>query len=389
MGSVAIAFMSASYSADKVYSFVRKGAKPGWRTDAPMRTIDRYIASNIIASILTVLLALLAIFIFFAVIDELEEVGRGSYGIAQVFLYVIMSAPSLAYELFPMAALIGSLLGLGSMMRNGEITVVRCAGVSKFRIIVSVMKAGALFIVIAVMIGELIAPPAEAYARQYRSLAINDRIALKTRNGFWARDAHSYINIREILPGDQLRNIFIHEFDDNSELRTSTHAKRARYVRDQWILEEISQTIFSETGIEKRTVDHAAWDSLLQPDLIAMVAIQPDNLSVWTLVKYIRFLHNNGQSAQRYEHVLWVKVTYPFTSAVMVFLAIPMILRASRSTTIGQWVLIGGLIGLGFHLLNQASGHLGVVFDIAPAVSAAGPALMMGIVGVLLLMRTT
>jgi len=353
-----------------------------------VRTIDRYIASNVIGSTLTVFVALLAIFTFFDLIDELEDVGRGSYGIVAAFVYVFMSAPALGYELFPIAALIGSLLGLGAMMRNGEITVVRCAGVSKFRIVMSVMKAGALFVVMAVFVGEFIAPPAEAYARQYRSIAISDRIALKTRNGFWARDANSYINIREILPGDQIKDIFIYEFDGESELRTSTHARQARYVEGRWILEGISQTIISQTGIEKRIVERAAWDSLLRPDLIAMVAIQPDSLSVWTLVKYIRFLNSNGQSAQRYEHALWVKVTYPLASAVMVFLAIPMVLRASRTATVGQRVLIGGLIGLGFHLLNQASGHLGIVYEIAPALSAGGPAFILGIVGLILLLRT-
>ena len=153
-------------------------------------------------------------------------------------------------------------------------------------------------------------------------------------------------------------------------------------------MEGISQTILSESGVEKLLVDRAAWDSLLRPDLIAMVAIQPDTLSVWTLVKYIRFLHNNGQTAERYEHALWVKLTYPFASAVMVFLAIPMVLRADRSTTIGQRVLIGGLIGLGFHLINQASGHLGIVYDIPPALSAGGPALVMSVVGIVLLIRT-
>jgi lipopolysaccharide export system permease protein len=337
---------------------------------------------------MTVLVALLGIFTFFALIDELDAVGRGSYGIVQAFVYVFLSAPSLTYELFPMAALIGSLLGLGAMMRNGEITVIRCAGVSKLKVVVSVMKAGALFVTLAVLVGELLAPPAEAYARQYRSMAINDRIALRTQNGFWARDANSYINIREILPGNQIKDIFIYEFDSESELRTSTHAKQASYIEGQWVLEGISQTILSESGVEKLLVDRAAWDSLLRPDLIAMVAIQPDTLSVRTLVKYIRFLHNNGQTAERYEHALWVKLTYPFASAVMVFLAIPMVLRADRSTTIGQRVLIGGLIGLGFHLINQASGHLGIVYDIPPALSAGGPALVMSVVGIVLLIRT-
>jgi lipopolysaccharide export system permease protein len=110
---------------------------------------------------------------------------------------------------------------------------------------------------------------------------------------------------------------------------------------------------------------------------------------VWTLVKYIRFLKENGQSARRYEHALWVKVIYPFASGVMVFLAIPMVLRANRTTTVGQRVLVGGLVGLGFHLLNQAAGHLGIVFEITPALSAGGPALAMALIGAVLLLRTT
>lgn len=353
-----------------------------------MRIINRYIATNVVASTVTVLLALLGIFTFFALIDELEEVGRGSYGIGQVIVYVLLSAPSLAYELFPMAALIGSLLGLGGMMRDGEITVIRCAGVSKLRVVVSVMKAGVMFVGVAVCVGELLAPPAESYARQYRSMAINDRIALKTQNGFWVRDGDSYINIREVLPGNKIKDIFIYEFDAQSELRMSTHAQYANYIDDQWILEEISQTILSDDGVEKRFIDRAVWDSLLRPDLVAMIAIQPDSLSVWTLVKYIRFLNNNGQTAERYEHVLWVKLTYPFASAVMVFLAVPMVFRADRATSVGQRVLVGGLIGLGFHLLNQASGHLGVVYEIAPSLSAGGPALVMGVIGIILLSRT-
>ena len=354
-----------------------------------MRLIDRYIATNVIGSTTTVLLALLAIFTFFSFIDELEDVGRGTYGILQAISFVALSVPALAYELFPMAALIGALLGLGTMMRNGEITVVRCAGVSKLRVVISVMKAGALFVALAVFVGEVIAPPAAAHARQFRSVAINARIALKTKNGFWARDANSYINIREILPGNKIKDIFIYEFDDANELRTSTHARQARYVDGQWILEGIEQTSISAGTVANRSVERAAWDSLLRPDLIAMVAIQPDNLSIWTLAKYIRYLRDNGQVAERYEHALWVKVTYPVASAVMVFLAIPMVLRASRSTSVGQRVLIGGLVGLGFHLLNQAAGHLGVVYDVAPAISASGPALLMAVVGFIMLLRTT
>ncbi|MGR8947566.1 MAG: LPS export ABC transporter permease LptG [Gammaproteobacteria bacterium] len=353
-----------------------------------MRILDNYIARHVIASSATVLLVLLAIFTFFMLIDELEQVGRGSYAVPQVLFYTALRIPGLVYELFPMAALIGSLLGLGTMMRNGEITVIRAAGVSKLRVVKGVMKAGLVLVITAMLIGEFLAPAAATYAREYRSMAINNRITMKTQNGFWARDGDSYINIREILPGDQLREIFIYEFDADNRLRTSTFAESARFHEDRWILENISQTLVGDEDLQQRHTEVAAWDSLLRPDLISVVAIQPDSLAIWTLVKFIGFLQTNGQDSARYEHALWIKIVYPLATGVMVFLAIPMVMRANRSTPVGQRIIIGGLIGLGFHLLNQAAGHLGIVFDIPPFVSAAGPAIAMFAVGSLLVFLT-
>ena len=350
-----------------------------------MRILDNYIARHVITSTATVLVVLLAIFVFFMLIDELEQVGRGSYAVPQVLFYTVLRTPDLIYDLFPMAALIGSLLGLGMMMRNGEITVIRAAGVSKIRVVKGVMKAGLVLVVVAMLIGELLAPAAASYAREYRSMAINNRITLKTQNGFWARDGNSYINIRKILPGDQLGEIYIYEFDSDDKLRTSTFAQSARFDKDRWILENISQTLVGDGELQQRHTEVAAWDSLLRPDLISVVAIQPDSLAIWTLVKFIGFLNTNGQDAARYEHALWIKIVYPLATGVMVFLAIPMVMRANRSTPIGQRIIIGGLIGLGFHLLNQAAGHLGIVYDIPPFVSAAGPAIgMLGIGSVLM-----
>jgi lipopolysaccharide export system permease protein len=353
-----------------------------------MKILDRYIGWTIISATVTVLVALVAIFSFFAFIDQLEDVGRGDYGIAKAVVFVLFSVPNLTYELFPMAALIGSLIGFGTMMRNGEVAVIRCNGVPKSRVVFAVVKAGLVLLVAAMIIGEFISPPAERFAHDYRTIAINNRITFKSENGFWARDGNSYINIREILPGDQLRDVYIYEFDNENKLRLSTYAEFARYTGRDWVLQNISQTSLEDDGLSKRTLPEAAWDSILKPDLLQMVTINPDSLSIWSLLKYSRFLNNNGQNAQRYEHVLWLKLSYPIATVVMVVLAVPMVMRATRTVTVGQRVLVGALIGLGFHLLNQAAGHLGVVYEIPPILSATGPALLMSFAAMYLLAKT-
>ncbi len=353
-----------------------------------MRILDRYIGGAIVKGIFTVWCVLLAIFSFFAFIEELEDVGRGDYGLFDTIVYVITKMPRLAYELFPMAALIGSLITFGTLMRNGELTVMRCAGVPKYRLVYTVVRAGLLIVVIAFLVGEFLVPRCERFGADFRQAALNERVAYRSENGFWARDGDSYINIREILPGDQLVDVYIYEFDAHDQLRLSTYAKSAHHDGVQWVMKDIAQTEINGEVLRRHDLSEAAWSSLLKPDLVSMVTIKPDALSVWNLLKYVRFLRDSGQTARRYEHVLWVKLVYPFATAVMVMLAVPMVLGADRQRTVGERVLIGGLIGLGFHLLNQAAGHVGVVYDWPPMLSGIAPAVLVAALAATLLLRT-
>lgn len=352
-----------------------------------MRTVDRYIGHGVVGATLTVLVVLLAIFAFFTFIDELEEVGRGTYGLLQACVVVGLRVPGLAYDLFPVAALIGSLLGLGAMVENNEIAVVRCAGVSRARLVWSVMKAGLLFVFLAVLVGEVVFPPAERFARDYRSLAIEDRVAMRSEHGFWARDGESFINIREVLPGNRFGDITIFEFDEDNRLRIATHAETAVHAGGRWELRKISQTVFEDGEIEARRIEKASWDSLLKPDLVGMIAIEPSALSLLELSRYVTFTRRSGQQAQRYEHAMWSKIGYPLATAVMVFLAIPIVLRGSRSVPTGRRVMIGAVIGLTFHIVNQTAGHLGVVFGLPAFWSALGPTLAVFALAVALHLR--
>lgn len=347
-----------------------------------MQILDRYIARNVAMSALVVMTVLLSLFTFFAFTDEVDKIGQGQYGTLEAARYVLMTVPRLAYQLFPIVALLGSIIGLGLLASNSELTVMRAAGVSLGRIVWSVMKVGLMFVLLALVIGEGVAPSAELRAQALRSVAMSDRLDLGGRNGLWARDGSNVVNVREILPGERLGNIYIYELDDDNRVTRVVHAESAAYRKGHWVLEQVVSSRISPQRVTSSSVPSEPWDTRLSPDLLGVVTVKPNTLSILGLYQYVEYLHDNGLDADTYEQALWAKMMAPFITGVMVFIAIPFVFGPLRSVGIGHRVLVGALLGVGFHLVNQMFAYMGLVFSFSPAFSALFPAVVAFVVAV-------
>ncbi|MEM6998747.1 MAG: LPS export ABC transporter permease LptG [Pseudomonadota bacterium] len=338
--------------------------------------LDRYIGKNILAVSLVALFSLVAIFSFFSLVDQLDDTGVGNYGVLEAIQYVLLTVPRLSYELFPIATVIGSMAALGMLANSSELAVIRTSGVSRIQLAVSLLKTGLIFIVISILIGEIIAPVSEQAAQQKRSVALTKQISLKTKNGFWSRDGNNYINIRKILPGDRVEQIYIYEFDDDNQLRSSIRAKNAEYKEDRWILRDIMKTEISEQQVTSKHYETAEWEALLNPEVIDMVTIKPRYLSIQGLISYIKYLKANNQSSKLYVQAFWAKIVNPFAIIAMLLLAICIVKCEARPMGLGQRVFIGALIGVSFHLVNQVSGHLGIVYGVPSFISVTLPTIV-------------
>ena len=352
-----------------------------------MKILDRYIGTAVAMSSLLVMLVLLALFFFIDFVNNLNDVGKGNYDIVTAAQYVLLSQPRRIYELFPLAALLGTMLGLGALAAGSELTVIRAAGVSLTRIVLSVMKVAAIMMLGVVLVGELVAPKSEQYAQSLRSMALSSQISLDTQYGFWSRDDRSFINIRTMLPGGRFNDIYVYEFDDKKNLRVATHAAKGQREDGKWLLEGIVQSEITASGVTTRRIARAHWNSLLSPDVAGIVLVKPERLSLWDLYHYLDYLRANSQNTQRYELAFWGKLLAPLTTGVMVFLAIPFVFGSLRSVGMGQRVLVGSLIGVGFHLLNQISTHIGLVYELSPLFSTLFPATLFLLAALLLLSR--
>ena len=175
-----------------------------------MKIINSYLNKETTYSIMLVMAGLLAMFSFFDLLQELDSIGKGSYGIGKIILFVLLSSPGHIYEVVPVAVLIGTMYSLATMARNSELVIMRVSGMSILKIGSSLIKVGLIFALITFIVGELVTPYSEKIAQRLRIKATDSVIAQDFRSGFWVKDGNSFVNVEEVLPDAELDNINIY-----------------------------------------------------------------------------------------------------------------------------------------------------------------------------------
>jgi len=340
-----------------------------------VKILDRYLAGAVLIGTLVTLGVLLPLMGFFLLADEIDGVGENGYKFTDALLFVSLTMPRYTYQIFPIATLIGALVGLGSLASRSELVAIRAAGVSIGNIVYAAIKGGILLALVAVAVGEGIAPIAEQKALQWRSEAQSGQVTLKSEYGFWARDGSAYIFIQEIPSGAQLRDIHVYELDEEQRLSRVTHAGHARYVRGGWVLQGISRSMIDNGRIETSHLVQTDWDSLLDPGLLKIIVVEPHVLPIWGLLRYIRYMAANSQDSRPYEVVFWGRVIHPLLILAMIFVSIPILVGSARVSSFGVRMLLGVLVGIAFYLVSRTFSYFALLYGMNPLIATLIPPL--------------
>ncbi|WP_462382065.1 LPS export ABC transporter permease LptG [Pseudomonas sp. Marseille-QA0892] len=351
-----------------------------------MSKLDRYIGRSVFLAILSVLGVITALALVFAFIDQLGDV-RNDYGLIEVVWYVLLTAPRRIYEMLPMAALIGSMIGLGTLASNSELTIMRAAGVSIGRIVWAVMKPMMVLLIAGVLVGEYVAPWTENKAQGDRSLAQGGGEAQGSRYGYWHRQGDQFVHINSVQPNGVLYGITRYEFDGERKLLWSSFANRATYQQDHWQLEDIVTTRFHGQSTEAVHEATENWDLALNPGLLGTVMMEPETLSISGLWGYSGYLTAQGLNNGQYMLAFWTKLLQPLVTAALVLMAISFVFGPLRSVTLGQRIFTGVVVGFVFRITQDLLGPASLVFNFSPLFAVLIPAGACALAGCILLRR--
>ena len=350
------------------------------------RIVAKHVTKTTVLAMLGTTLVLSFLQILFTYLGELGSL-KPTYNAWQAFLCVIWGAPSYLYDILPVAALIGSVLGLGALASNSELIVMRSVGISLWRIVGWVMRSALLLIVLSFVLSEWVIPYTNEKAqsiKKQRSVA-----ALGEVKGYWSREGQRFIYIDYANSQGQLRNIQAIDFDQNYRLQSFVTAEKGQFLKDgQWTLDKSHQVdLLAQGNAIKTDHEQQALGLALQPKYVHMVTLDPDDLSPSQLISFMQYLSEYSQVPKTYELAFWKKVTSPFALITLVLIACSFIFGPLRQQSMGFRLVIALFTGLGFFYLQDFLGYASLVYAPSPAWFVLLPVVLMFMMGSYLLYR--
>lgn len=343
-----------------------------------MKLLDTYLSRNIILGVLMALMILVSLDALMAFIYEFTNQSKGDFGLVEVLLYILYTLPRRVYDYFPTSMLLGGLLSLGAMATHSELIAIRASGVTLNRMIGSVLKAGILLMVVAVAVGELVAPKGDEEAESMKVAAQTGSLLSTGSTRLWVREGNQFIGIRKVLPDLNLEGVSIYRLGEDRKVQSSVSAPWAQYDRgaEEWVLRDAQLSRSEGLNILHEEYKEYRVRELLSPDLFQVVVVSPEKMSAISLWRYMRYLQSNNLDAARYELAFWVRFTTPLSSIVMLLIALPFVFSSQRTGGFGQRLFIGIIIGVSFFLLNRMLNHMGLVYGLPPILSATFPLML-------------
>ena len=354
-----------------------------------MNLLDRYVIRAMLGGVFVVLLALLALGALFLFANQQDDIGVGTYSALDAFWFVLLNLPQQVYELMPISVLIGALLGLGTLARGSELTVMRAAGISVWRIAGSVSMAGVILMVVALICGELLAPPMQDMAKRQKALSKFSNISFASRGGAWVRDGNLLINVMQQSGRAEFGGMRIYELTPDFQLASVATASTASVQSDgKWKLTRYALTRFGGETIEADRLASREFESAVGGDFLGLTVAEPRQLETRVLWQLVKHLKDNRLDARPQEFAFWSRIARTTAILFTALLAVPFVFGNLRNSGAGTRLLIGVLIGMSFFFVQRTLESGAVVFDASPLVLAWLPTSVLAVAALILIART-
>ena len=354
-----------------------------------MNTLDRYLYRTVLLYTLMAMAVLLALGALILFISQQSDIGVGSYSAADAFLFTLLNLPQTAFELLPIGAMIGALMGLGNLAAGSELVVTRASGVSVWRIAWPVGLAGATLALIMLGIGEYAAPSMAQFAKREKTVLKFADVSFAGTSSAWVKDGNRILRVQTGEVDRAFGGVSVFELDGPTRLLSIQRAARIEVADPgRWSLHNVATSRFEKDKIEGDTVSELTLRSTVNREFLGLAATDPQMLTLHGLASYIDHLRRNSLETAVYEIGYWSRIARVFAVIIVTLLALPFVFGPLRTTGAGARTVVGALLGVAFFLVERTVENGGQLFNFNPVLVGWLPTAVVGFCTLVAISRT-
>jgi len=339
-----------------------------------MKILSRYLIKSYLTATATCLAAFISIYLVVDFLERFAKFNRAEAPAATIALYFLCKIPEIIFQTTPMAVLMGTILAIGTLAKNSEITAMRSSGVSLFQIGKPLLITAAVTSLLLVFMQEFITPVANEKMRYIDQVVVQKKgsAAFFRQDNIWHKSDNLILQAKIFIPETStLKGITLWELGEGIRPLSRIDAASGTPVQGGWQLTDITRRSFSASGEDQGMTEDTLFTRLdLNADDLKVVAKSAEDMGFTALRRYCRTISENGYDATRYLTLLYSKISLPFAALVMAFLGLPFSLRDGRSGGIGIGIGFSILIGFSYFITNALLLSLGQAGALEPMLAA-------------------
>jgi lipopolysaccharide export system permease protein len=374
-----------------------------------MNTLDRYLYRTVLLYAFMAMVVMLTLAALVLFITQQSDIGVGNYSAGDAFLNTLLNLPQTAFEILPIGAMIGALMGLGNLAAGSELVVTRASGVSVWRTAWPVGLAGLTLAVIMYGIGEYAAPPMAQFAKREKTTAKMADVSFAGSSSAWVKDGNLILRVQTGDADHAFGGVSVFELDGPTRLSSilraariseadagRTDAGRTDAARaapgpanaGRWNLQDVATSRFGKDHVDADTRSEETMRSNVNPDFLGLAATDPQLLTLHGLASYIDHLRRNSLETAVFEIGFWSRIARLFAVIVVTLLALPFVFGPLRTTGAGTRTVIGVLLGVLFFLITRTVENGGQLFNLDPMLVGWLPTLGVTLCTIVAISRT-
>jgi lipopolysaccharide export system permease protein len=353
-----------------------------------VNTLDRYLYRTVLVYALMAMGVLMTLGALFLFISQQSDIGIGNYSAGDAMLFTFLNLPEQAFELLPIGALIGALMGLGNLASGSELVVTRASGVSVWRIAWPVGLAGLTLAIMMYGLGEYVAPPMAQFAKREKTTSKLADVSFAGSSSAWVKDGNLILRVQTGEVDQAFGGVSLYELGTNRLLSVKRADRVSVADPGHWRLHNVATTRFIDDKIESEVVPEVTMTSSINPDFLGLAATDPDLLTLRGLWSYIDHQRRNSLGTASYEIGFWSRIARLFAVIVVTLLALPFVFGPLRTTGAGTRTVIGVLLGVVFFLITRTVENGGQLFNVNPVIVGWLPTAVIGFCTCIAISRT-